>query len=225
VPAAITSFPLLFRLYKGVEQVRMRMKLPDSPKTRVLLIRSFADEATGVLVTAQFITWIMQRLWRILMLPSKWFGKGGFLLTMSGFLFVALASAHIIEIHLEEPELPWFPDTPFAMIPETAVIIVALVIAIPLLLTAIAGFIAVPTMLIFGIIFGLTVGREMMWACFVIDVSIDDTPPGKWEVLNVPLDEKETRLMHSAVYDSKIALDTICNWIKSDRVASPPRRA
>lgn len=219
----VASFWVLVPRYdKATERISRRMRLPARLPTRVLLIRTPADEATGALVTTHFVTWLMERAWELLDWPQTYWSS----LNLKQMMWTVLAVFTIAGIVTLVPEgvlrLIGFRELAETMFPGQPVFIVAfqLIVIVIAAVNFLAIFIPLPAMMVLGMVLGLTVGREMTWACFTFDVSIDSTPLGKWEVVNVePM--QRNGLMHGGVYSDWLPLNVVHDWLERRQVDGP----
>jgi hypothetical protein len=215
------------RYAKGIERIRQRAMLPNRPATRVLLIRTVADEASGALIGAQFAIWILERIWNLLDWPRRYWQS---LDHPKRMMWAALRVFAISGIAVTAAEaVSWFigfPSLSDTIAPHarvgTAIVVTSffLVIVGVGALIGFTFFMALPISLAIGAVLGMAIGREMLWAAFDLEVSVDPTPLGSWNVVNVEPPERKG-MMHSRIYNDVFALEAIHNWLDDRPIKGP----
>jgi hypothetical protein len=100
------------------------------------------------------------------------------------------------------------------------VVVMVSSLAIILSLSALSALIVAPALILLGLAM-IPIAIELAPISVVLDATVEGTPPGRWEVVQVPSDPNQdaallaSTLMHSAVYEDAEALDAVAVWISS----------
>jgi hypothetical protein len=200
---------------------------PDVPPAKILIVRSFGDEASAALGAAHLISWIAERLWsatsRFLgellstvetwrsALVKRWRLLVPACVAIVGWAVFALATAERGS-SLEVSGL-------------LAAATIAIVIAILARGGAVAAFfgalliavLAAPSFLVI-VALGIATGPELLVAALLFRVTAESTPPGGgWTVWQVPKDPwnaaRGAGLMHSTTYNDEESLAIVSQWL------------
>ena len=152
--------------------IAKKMEMPETLSCRVLLVRTFSDEATGALVAGQFCSWLAQLsshvVAKFLMLLGelserrKWFGL------MLTLIFLLIYWSYFLGLY----------GGNFGSLLRSAGLDIGIGCAF-ILLTALLSIAAA------GVLMAALIGWEMLPASVALDVAVECTPPGKWEVLTI----------------------------------------
>jgi len=204
-----------------IEELASQMRLPESSPCATFILRTLADEATGLLVSARFVTWLADRVWQALLWPYKKYvaferrDRGTI-----GFVAVLVSTLSC---------LPWFAlqmhnksvGRPIHNLPLWLFCVALLPIVLWQTIESanfvllLASMITFPLLVGTGLALALSVGREMLWASFRLDVAVEATPPGSWSVSTYEIkDGVVADLLHSSLYEDEHAVKTICEWIQ-----------
>ena len=200
---------------------------PNVPPNKVLIVRSFGDEASAGLSAAYMISWIADLIWST---TSRFFGallstvetwrsalvKRWRLLVpvcavLVGFAILSLAKAESGS-RLEVSGL-------------LAIVLLAILLAILARGGYVAAFLgalliaalATPSFLVIGVL-GIATGPELLIAALLFRVTAESAPPGGgWTVWQVPKNPWSTNagavLMHSTTYDDDESLVIVSQWL------------
>jgi pimeloyl-ACP methyl ester carboxylesterase len=205
-----------------IDGLKSKMQLPDTLPCGVLILRAFADEATGVLVSAQFATWLAEQIWRALLWPYKRYiaftkqERGLF-----GTVAVSLSSGAIVSFILWNWH-NWELGRPVHIPLWLSCIILLPLVSWQIIESAnvifgLASLFSFPLLATIGIVLAPLVGYEMLWASFRLDIAVEATPPGCWSVTTFPVGEHAvSSLMHSSLYDDDRAIEAVCEWVQSN---------
>jgi pimeloyl-ACP methyl ester carboxylesterase len=211
------------KLERSAERIAAaaRIGLAGLKEGRLLIIRHTGDEASGILGTAMFTSWVisyvharlnsawvrvdervgsvMDRIPRVLWLLP--------IVGVSWWLFSYLRAEWGLVASLSVAVL----------LGACFVTIGALGIKLGMLRETVLGaslLVMSPLLAVLGIVFG----PEMLSISLFKEVTAEATPPGSWRVrlLTHQLDEEDPlSLVHSAAYSSKVASGHIVKWLKS----------
>jgi len=227
---------------------------PIDPR-RVLIVRSSADEASGALVFAQFMSWLTVRIYlrsqglyaRLERTTMRWGANTRLLLAVAAIALVIFFGVLATD---DDPTLARWRDirSLAGIVSILAAILAAISFFFP---STAAGIVTLAPLLLISIliwpmivllsVFLLPFGWRIALANILLDVTAETTPLGSsWTVHVLPPPAKSelkdaTPLMHSTVYDDPAALDIICDWIATrgdaqlsgdaDAAQAPPRAA
>ena len=210
------------------------LRYPNVPPCKVLIVRSFGDEASAALGAAHMISWIAELIWsttsRFLgallttvetwrsALIERWHLLVPACAVLVGFVILSLATAE---------SGSWL---------DVAAMFATAIVAILLAILARGGYIAAllgalliavlaaPSFLIFGVL-GIATGPELLIAALLCRVTAESTPPGGgWTVWQVPKNPWSSGqgafLMHSTTYDDDESRAIVSQWL-AER-APPP---
>jgi len=221
------------RIARFSNETARALKYPNVPTSKVLVIRTFADEASTVIVATQFISWVSGMIWfamsgligTINETVGMWrsrLTKRPVILTIVCLAILAVAS--VCENLSKTAVSPTY-SAALSWVGVALVVLWLLVIG----LVARGGwimrfsgavmlaFLATPFFLMISIL-GIAIGPEMLLAGFAFRVTAESTPPGgAWTVWQVPSDPLTARsdgalLMHSDTYQNEEALRIIAQW-------------
>jgi hypothetical protein len=203
------------------------LRYPHVPPHKVLIVRSFGDEASAALGAAYMISWIADLIWST---TSRFFGAvlttvdtwRSALITRWRLLLpvcVLLVGFASWSLATAEPG-SWL---------EVSGIVTAAMIAILLAILVRGGYVAAllgalliaalatPSFLIVAAL-GIATGPELLIAALLCRVTAESAPPGGgWTVWQVPRDPFDTDagalLMHSSTYNDEESLEIISQWL------------
>lgn len=212
---------------KFAETVAGALQYPDLQPCKVLIVRSFGDEASAALGAAHMISWIAELLWsstsRFLgallgtvetwraALAKRWRLLVPVCVLLAGLTIVSLATAE---------RGSWLEVSGMLSAATLAVLIAILARGghvaefFGALLIAV---LASPSFLIM-VALGIATGPELLVAALLFRVTPESTPPGGgWTVWQVPKDPWNTAhaavLMHSTTYDDEESLAIVSQWL------------
>jgi hypothetical protein len=195
-----------------------RLSLPDSASMPLLVLRRPGDEASGVLATASFLAYVLERLWKLVPWLVRWsdrrlgarlFRKSGAAWPIFGGILLVLSfigSHHFIGSRYHE--VVFWPLLGL-------LIFVVLVWASPV----IGGVLALPT-IAFSALLLCAFGPELAWLSLFADVAIDSCPPGycvtyqlapKERAFNA--DQMELQEAHGSTHSDPDAVRVIADWL------------
>jgi hypothetical protein len=203
------------------------LRYPHVPPHKVLIVRSFGDEASAALGAAYMISWIADLIWST---TSRFFGA--VLTTVDTW-----RSALITRWRLLVPAcvvLVGFASLSLATAEsgswlEVSGIVATTVIAILLAILVRGGYVAAllgalliaalatPSFLVIAAL-GIATGPELLIAALLCRVTAESAPPGGgWTVWQVPKNPWNTDagplLMHSTTYDDEESLVIVSQWL------------
>lgn len=203
------------------------LRYPNVPPHKVLIVRSFGDEASAALGAAYMISWIADLIWST---TSRFFGA---LLTtvetwrsalikhwrllvpvcvvLIGFASLSLATA---------ASGSWLEVSGIVAIAILAILLAILVrggYVAALLGALLIAALATPSFLVIGAL-GIATGPELLIAALLCRVTAESAPPGGgWTVWQVPRNPWNTHagafLMHSTTYDDEESLVILSHWL------------
>jgi hypothetical protein len=228
-------------MFSGIEGLQVKMVLKPA---QALFVRAPGDEASVILTVSQLLNWISLRIvnlparmlrvgesvigrlfrshqinWKLLAKKSLRIGpvfliagieiwylverltKGA--LFFSNVILDALASAVI----------------GFAMIFAMLCVLWILAVALPLV-TGLGFYLALmtPIVVMMSAVAVMTVGPEIVLSPLALEITAEPTPPGQWTLVQLALREADeagaTVLQHSRPYQSKEAIQRVCEWIR-----------
>jgi len=203
------------------------LQYPDVQPRKVLIVRSFGDEASAALGAAHMISWIAEILWSstsrflgtLLSTVETWraaLAKRWRLLVPACAALLGLA---IFSLATAERG-SWLEVTGMLAAATLAVLIAILArggyvaeFFGALLIAALAS----PSFLIM-VALGIATGPELLIAALLFRVTPESTPPGGgWTVWQVPKDPWHTAqgavLMHSTTYENEESLAIVSRWM------------
>lgn len=203
------------------------LRYPNVPPNKVLIVRSFGDEASAGLGAAYMISWIADLIWST---TSRFFGA---LLTTVETWRSALVTRWRLLVLLSAA-LIGFASFALATAESGSKLEVSGIVAIALLAILLAilargGYVAAflgalliaalatPSFLVIGVL-GVATGPELLIAALLFRVTAESAPPGGgWTVWQVPKNPWSTNagavLMHSTTYDDEESLVIVSQWL------------
>jgi len=203
------------------------LQYPDVQPRKVLIVRSFGDEASAALGAAHMISWIAEILWSstsrflgtLLSTVETWraaLAKRWRLLVPA---CAALLGLTIFSLATAERG-SWL---------EVSGMLAAATLAVLIAILARGGYVAEffgalliavlasPSFLIM-VALGIATGPELLIAALLFRVTPESTPPGGgWTVWQVPKDPWNTAqgavLMHSTTYENEESLAIVSRWM------------
>jgi hypothetical protein len=206
---------------------------------RVLIVRSPADEASGLLITGQFASQITVRVFlaaqrmydRIESFAKRWAKRR---LALAGIAIVLFAAtvlflfAYAVATNADHPQ--WMRTGSLvglyaSMLPMVFVLTLPLGryglygVTIPARLAV--AVLTWPIILLLSLFLVIPFGWEVAVANVLLDVSAEATPLGAWTVHTVApltsgeIDSDEIPLVHSAIYDNPHVIALISDWIRT----------
>lgn len=241
------TFIALAREWLGfAKKLQNELTTPSIDPDRVLIVRSPADEASGILVFSQFISWATVRgyLWsqglfaRLETAMTRWAERKWSVLAVAAFAVVLIPIFVFLLAYSDQPDLAfrsWIRVLAWAgLIALFVIVLEALVLVIPFIggvdfATALFRFavsaLIWPLILLLSV-FLLPFGWRIALANVLLEVTAETTPVGRSWTVNLvePPESNEPGkgarpLMHSIIYENPSALETVCDWIVSRRQA------
>ena len=211
------------------------LRFPNVPPSKVLIVRSFGDEASAALGAAHLISWIAELIWSttsrflgaLLRTVETWRSaliKRWRLLVPACAVLVGFA---IWSLVTAEPRW-WFEASAILAIAILAVLLAILArggYVAALLGALLIAVLATPSFLIIAAL-GIATGPELLIAALLCRVTAESTPPGGgWTVWQVPKNpwssDQGGFLMHSTTYDDHESLVIVSQWL-AERGPSAP---
>lgn len=228
---ALLCFPITVGVFiEPAERIMNLLRMPRVPPERMLILRGAADEATGALGLAQFVTWVLNKSWSTWLAYVFAVHKVGdgierrtarIPLLYRWFLVTVATIPLLLLIGRDMPDnasvwqlaeffvafgLPFAAGNPSAFIGGICNWL-ASVLAIPvLLLVSLTSLIALP----FG-------GGAALGA-FDLQMSVEnvpfvDPPPERGYAVRVFGLPPNAPLLHSAIYDDVSVVHVVASWI------------
>jgi pimeloyl-ACP methyl ester carboxylesterase len=218
VIAAVYGFVgyCLERIKRWNRRFARKLALPSQLPFPVLIIRNVSDEASGVLASSQFLTWLTTSAIRFFaaLLPnvkSTWrtmYWSGPFVFLTTSIAIIGFIGA-VVCLKLPAPDVHGF-NVGWLVAGGSVLAFVA-----PILLP----FLAIPLIWALVLLQALILapfGLRHSLAAFSLQISAEETPPGLWQVCQVaspPQNFDEGHGLQHATYDNKIALEKLDAWI------------
>jgi hypothetical protein len=181
-----------------------RLSLSDKPAQDLLIIRTTGDEASAILGTTHFLSWLTSVLVELI---PRYAPRNRFLLP--GLLVVSVAGLGR-GIYLGTKSLTGPVDSWFFAVGTAAFVLLALLLAAPLL------SIGMCSMATFGY------GMELWFCGPLLEMTAETTPNGSWMVhcfapRRPGVDDNAfdwTQLRHSEPYKDDRVIETICKRVE-----------
>ena len=226
----------LFTWKRISDRVVNKFAFPVVPAQKLLVVRMSADEATGALVTSQFVTWILSQLWFYASNVSgrvrravynfsdsawtrKWGSRGLKLLLISILIFAAMdvitdgftgnSTLTIIGESAGSVMLALFAGLMLFIFAGAASQVADLLTSILLLLVVLPISIAM-----------LPFGPELVFYSFFVEITSETVPPGDSYPVNTFVSRSDGSLTHTQSYEDERVLKLIVDWI-NERQSSP----
>ena len=200
---------------------------PDVPSRKVLIVRSFGDEASAALGAAHMISWLAELIWSaasrfiegLLSTVEMWRSalvRRWRLLVPACAVLVALV---VVSLATAEPG-SWL-DVSGMLAAATLALLLAILVrggyVAAFLGAMLIAVLAAPSFLVV-LALGIAAGPELLIAALLFRVTAESTPPGgAWSVWQVPKDPSNTDhgavLMHSTTYDDEESLAIVSQWL------------
>lgn len=139
------------------------------------------------------------------MIISEFIDKSPFVKTIGVSIMLAFLLAFVISVAAE-----FLLDAPGCL-----AVCVLLVLGTPI------AILVLPAILLLGLCV-LWIGPELALIALFVDVTVEDTPPGRHEVNQIPKDpEEDARLMgmmHSVTYTHVESLERMTQWINAAQI-------
>jgi hypothetical protein len=217
---------------KGSQRLLKAMELPKLDSRKVLILRSAGDEASGVLVFFQFITWSAIRLYAKLLKMQAAFrrqarewSKHPFLLIVATLVgFVLLMGVVALMVYLKAS---------MTMTLVVVLVTMAVFVLCPffLIVRQLGMAMFVFDLFVGGVLLGVIVllsitllplGRQVALSNVLLDVTAETTPPGNWQIhLLTPAEEVDdaeqseaTEALRHSIYEDPRTHDMIARWIE-----------
>jgi Serine aminopeptidase, S33 len=200
---------------------------PNVPPCKVLIVRSFGDEASAALGAAHMISWIAEIVWSstsrflggLLATVETW--RSGLIkrwrllvpgcAVLVGFAILSLATAE---------SRSWLDVSGMLAAAMIAILLAILVrggYIAALLGALLIAVLATPSFLLIGAL-GIATGPELLIAALLFRVTAESTPPGGgWTVWQVPQNpwnaDQRAFLMHSMTYNDDESLAIVSQWL------------
>ena len=215
------------RLGKFAASVAGRLQLPDVSPHKVLIVRSFGDEASAALGAAHMISWIAERIWSR---TSRFIGASLDTVETWRSALVArwrplvatctvLLGLAVLPLAVAERQT-WMELSGLLAAAMLAVVVTILIRGgyAAFLGALLLAVLATPFFLII-LLLGIATGPELLIAALLFRVTAESTPPGGgWSVWQVPRDpwhaNQVAALMHSTTYDDEESLAIVSRWLK-----------
>jgi len=235
---AATSFSMalvsqvLIGMNKGSQRLLKAMELPRLERGKVLILRSTGDEASGLLVFFQFMTWIAVWLYSKLLRM-----QAGFRRLIEGWskhpVWLTAATLAGFAVFFGVVALMVYMKAPMILTEVVALVTMAVVVLCPfflifrqfgmatLLFDFLVGGVLLGVILLLSITL-LPFGRQVALSNVLLDVTAETTPPGDWEMhLLTPAEHVDGTgqmaaadpLRHS-IYEDPRTHEIIGDWIE-----------
>jgi hypothetical protein len=226
---AITTAYLVARSMPRLSKsVLASLEYPSVDPSRILILRTTADEAAAALGATHVISWVAGRIWLI---TSRALGRT--LETVEvwrdnlkqHWLLTALVAACLIAVCGGALLHGSGVNSPAVGLPALSLLLLVATLARGGLAAALFGRIvfaiaAVPFLVPIALL-GISVGPELLIAGLLFQVTAETTPPGRWVVWQVApgtggtRDTEKAPLMHSASYQDPGALEILGQWMST----------
>jgi hypothetical protein len=215
-----------------VERICLANSWPNIT-TKLLIIRSVADEASGVLTAMQFLRWGFRTLEMIADAPgrilqslfvipefSNWLRFGLFILISGASSFALMLSLFFRIKHplslgaviVAAVIAAWISGFLTLVVGHAPALVRLVGLALRVCLTGLATILlGVPLSLASALIIS-TFGPDLFWYFPWLDISVEMTPPGTWSVCLLAPVGAPTGLRHS-VYNDPRAVSLITKWL------------
>jgi pimeloyl-ACP methyl ester carboxylesterase len=232
-----TVFILALAIGYGVSHLMARLpktalrslKLPKIDPSRILIVRTPADEASAALGTTYIISWVSGLIWQgasraftgTLDTMEHWRALLVHYWVKTAFICLCLIGLGIAVLKYD-PNIPaWFKHLGGLSILLLLSILATLTrggptaqFVVRLLLT----LIALPFFMVIALL-SIGIGPELVVAGLFIQVTAETTPPGEWKVCQVVthtkhVDTNKSIVNHSASYQNESALKTLGEWFE-----------
>ena len=212
------------------------LQYPDVQPRKVLIVRSFGDEASAALGAAHMISWIAEMLWTS---TSRFLGT---LLSTVETWRAALAKRWrvlvpacavlvcLVITSLATAERGSWLEASGLLAAATLAVLIAILArgghVAEFLGALLIAALAAPSFLVM-VVLGIATGPELLVAALLFRVTPESTPPGGgWTVWQVPKDPWNTahgaELMHSTTYDDEESLAIVSQWLMGQLSAKRP---
>lgn len=216
---SVSRWNPLFAIQRAKEMLK-DLTLPAVTKTSLLIIRVEGDEASSVLIAAQFTGWIFSEFWKLIDRTMRRLIPGRVKTTAILALFFAFIGVILVSMILSllptpihdivQPKLRLAYDVVVG-VTMLLVLLLSVVSGLLLLLAAILSVVLIP----FG-------GLHPVDGLFV-ETTVEASPSGGWQVhqLRKRGQDAETEdrfsLTHSEAYDNTEALELMGRWMRNGR--------
>jgi hypothetical protein len=232
--------------FRFAKELQNELTTPSIDPDRILIVRSPADEASGILVFSQIISWATVRVYllsqalfaRLETAMTRWAERKWSVLAVAAFALVLIPGFVFLLAYSDQPDLAfqsWLRVLAWAgLIVLFTIVLEALILIIPFVggvdfATALFRFavsaLIWPIMLLLSV-FLLPFGWRIALANVLLDVTAETTPIGRSWTVNLvePPESNESGkgtqpLMHSIIYENPAALEIVCDWIAKRRQA------
>jgi hypothetical protein len=223
---ARTILGFLWKAHESrVKRLLSSLQYPNIPQSKLLVIRSAADEASLGLALAQIINELISRLWIWVTLGPVMFRR--FLMRWRS---IRTATAWLLgSAGLACAVLPGLKN----IVPEAIaanVFTVGLYIGVAHWLTDALQFLMFAVFVPLASLASLALtpfGHDLARTLWVADISAEVAPPGLWQILEVgtgepqwdrqPILKTATTLRHSYPYASAYCISVMSDWMKTTR--------
>jgi Serine aminopeptidase, S33 len=230
--AMIMAVGFAFWIYPRVTRfattVADALQHPDVPPSKVLIVRTFGDEASAVLGAAHMISWLAELIWST---TSRFLG--GLLSTVETWRSALAKHWRLVlpacAVLLGLTIVALATTAPPASL-QVGGILAAAILAFLLAIFSRGGYVAAflgalliallatPCFLVIAVL-GIATGPELLIAALVFRVTAESTPPGGgWTVWQVPTDPRNADpralLMHSTTYQDAESLHILVKWLE-----------
>jgi hypothetical protein len=203
------------------------LRYPHVPPHKVLIVRSFGDEASAALGAAYMISWIADLIW---FTTSRFFGavlttvetwRSALITRWRLLLPVCVVLVGLASLSLAMAASgSWLEVSGIAAIAVIAILLAMLVrggYVAALLGALLVAALATPSFLVIAAL-GIATGPELLIAALLCRVTAESAPPGGgWTVWQVPKNpwnvEAGALLMHSTTYDDEESLVIVSQWL------------
>ena len=188
---------------KVVERELARLSLARLEPAKLLVIRPLGDEASGGLVTAQFLSWTVAAFLRMV----EWFRAWGWtqwtrLIALFGFILLIVAGANLLGVIPEEA----------AMRLEGAGDLMAAALGLFPLVGIVLGAAALLGVGLLLLLAALPFGLDAMIFSLFAATTAEPSPSGSSNVLQVGV-TGDSGMVHSQIYDDDSVIDAIVRWM------------
>jgi len=212
---------------KFAKTVAGALQYPDVQSRKILIVRSFGDEASAALGAAHMISWIAELLWSstsrflgaLLSTVESW--RSALARRWRLLVPACVVLAALVIVSLATAERGSWLEVSGMLAAATLAVLIAILArggyVAEFLGALLIAVLASPSFLIM-LALGIATGPELLVAALLFRVTPESTPPGGgWTVWQVPKDPWHTAqgavLMHSTTYENEESLAIVSRWM------------
>ena len=217
---------------KFAKTVAGALQYPDVQSRKILIVRSFGDEASAALGAAHMISWIAELLWSstsrflgaLLSTVESW--RSALARRWRLLVPACVVLAALVIVSLATAERGSWLEVSGMLAAATLAVLIAILArggyVAEFLGALLIAVLASPSFLIM-LALGIATGPELLVAALLFRVTPESTPPGGgWTVWQVPKDPWNTArgavLMHSTTYDDEESLAIVTQWLRGHTI-------